>query len=157
MRVGTGYDVHRLVHERHLILGGVHIPFDLGLAGHSDGDVLIHAIVDALLGAAGLGDIGMFFPPTDQKFAKAASESFLTDVMKKLTHHNYTVVNIDTTIICERPKLSQYYAAMQINLSRIMACEPSQISVKAKTAEGIGEIGKGGAIAAQACALIEQS
>jgi 2-C-methyl-D-erythritol 2,4-cyclodiphosphate synthase len=156
LRIGTGYDIHRLVLARRLMLGGVHIPFDQGLEGHSDGDVLLHAIIDALLGAAGLGDIGLFFPSTDEKIANIASTLLLSDVLNRLKQKNYAIVNIDCVVICERPKLSQYYVAMQATISKTLACDPQQINVKAKTADGIGEIGKGDAIAAQVCALIEK-
>lgn len=155
IRIGTGFDVHRLVRERKLILGGVHIPFELGLQGHSDGDVLIHSVMDALLGAAALGDIGMFFPPNDARFADADSGELLVQVRSWLEERNYTILNIDSVIVCERPKLSPWYQSMQANLSRILAIELHQINIKAKTAEGLGEIGKGDAIAVQASALIE--
>lgn len=155
IRVGTGFDVHRLVLQRKLILGGIHVPFNLGLEGHSDGDALIHAIVDALLGAAALGDIGIFFPSTDAQFANADSAIMLAQVGTWLKEKNYAIINIDSVLICQRPKLAAYYPKMQARLSEILAIDPNQVSVKAKTAEGLGEIGKGDAIAAQACALIE--
>ena len=155
IRIGTGFDIHRLVLERKLILGGIHVPFNLGLEGHSDGDVLIHAIIDALLGAAALGDIGMFFPVGDAQFANADSAGMLATVSGWLTERNYAIVNIDSVIICERPKLAELYLKMQARLSEILGVQPNQISVKAKTAEGLGDIGKGEAIAAQACALLE--
>jgi 2-C-methyl-D-erythritol 2,4-cyclodiphosphate synthase len=155
IRVGTGFDIHRLVLERRLILGGIHVPFNLGLEGHSDGDVLIHAIIDALLGAAALGDIGIFFPPGDAQFANADSAAMLAQVKNWLIERNYAIVNIDTVLICERPKLATHYPKMQARLSEILGVAANQVSVKAKTAEGLGDIGKGDAIAAQACALIE--
>jgi len=156
IRVGTGFDIHRLVLERKLILGGVHVPFNMGLEGHSDGDVLIHAIIDALLGAAALGDIGIFFPVGDAQFANADSAAMLAMVKGWLTERSYAIINIDSVIICERPKLATLYPRMQVRLSEVLGIEANQISVKAKTAEGLGDIGKGDAIAAQACALIEQ-
>lgn len=155
IRVGTGFDIHRLVLERRLILGGIHVPFNLGLEGHSDGDALIHAIIDALLGAAALGDIGIFFPPDNAQFANADSSNMLAQVRNWLTERKYAIINIDTVLICERPKLASYYPKMQARLSEILGIETNRISVKAKTAEGLGDIGRGDAIAAQACALLE--
>jgi 2-C-methyl-D-erythritol 2,4-cyclodiphosphate synthase len=157
IRVGTGFDVHRLVLERKLIIGGIHVPFNLGLEGHSDGDVLIHAIIDALLGAAALGDIGIFFPAGEAKFANADSAALLAQVRTWLGERNYAIVNIDSVIICERPKLASFYPAMQARLGQILGVSPNQVGIKAKTAEGLGDIGKGDAIAAQACALIEST
>lgn len=155
IRVGTGFDIHRLVLERKLILGGIHVPFNLGLEGHSDGDVLIHAIIDALLGAAALGDIGIFFPVGDAQYANADSAGMLSTVRGWLKERSYAILNIDSVIICERPKLATLYPKMQARLSEILGLEANQVSVKAKTAEGLGDVGKGDAIAAQACALIE--
>lgn len=157
LRVGNGYDIHRLVPQRKLIIGGVHVPFDLGLEGHSDGDVLIHAIMDALLGASALGDIGLFFPPNDSRFANANSVDLLTQVYGWLKEKGYDILNIDTVIVCERPKLATHYPAMQTAIGRVLNIGSDQINIKAKTAEGLGDIGSGDAIAAYACALIERS
>ncbi|MCC6977854.1 MAG: 2-C-methyl-D-erythritol 2,4-cyclodiphosphate synthase [Candidatus Melainabacteria bacterium] len=155
MRVGTGFDIHRLVEGLPLILGGVTIPFEKGLQGHSDGDALTHAIVDALLGAACLGDIGVHFPPGDEKHKGANSIDFLNYVVDLLDGKMFYVQNVDATIICEFPKMSPYYDAMRANLAKAMRIELDQVSVKAKTMERIGPIGEGEAIACQAVALIE--
>lgn len=155
MRVGTGFDIHRLVEGQPLILGGVTIPFEKGLEGHSDGDALTHAVVDALLGAACLGDIGVHFPPGDEKHKGANSIDFLNHVVDLLDGKMLYVQNVDATIICEFPKMSPYYDAMRANLAKAMRIELDQVSVKAKTMERIGPIGEGQAIACQAVALIE--
>jgi len=155
LRVGIGYDIHRLVINRKLKLGGVNVPFDLGLEGHSDGDVLIHAIIDALLGPTGSGDIGMFFPPGDERFANVDSGVLLSEVSDRLKKAGYRIINIDAVIVCERPKLAQYYSHMRANLGTIISIEAGQINVKSKTAEGLGTVGRGEAIAAQAVALTE--
>lgn len=155
MRVGTGFDIHRLVEGIPLILGGVNIPFDKGLEGHSDGDALTHAIVDALLGAACLGDIGVHFPPGDEKHKNANSIDFLKHVIDLLDGKLFYVQNIDATIICEAPKLSPHYDAMRQILSKAMRISLDQVSIKSKTMESIGPIGEGKAIACQAVALIE--
>ncbi len=150
MRIGIGYDIHRLVEGRRLIIGGVHIPFEKGLAGHSDGDVLIHAIIDALLGAAGLPDIGNQFPPDDPKYKDIDSKILLRLTMEKIK--DFSIVNIDATIIAEEPKLSPFIEEMKENLSPIL--KTGNISIKAKTNEKIGEIGRGEAIASIAVVLI---
>lgn len=155
MRVGTGFDIHRLVEETPLILGGVTIPFEKGLEGHSDGDALTHAIVDALLGAACLGDIGVHFPPSDEKHKNANSIDFLNHVVDLLDGKMFYVQNVDATIICEAPKMSPYYDEMRANLAKAMRIQIDQVSVKAKTMERIGPIGEGLAIACQAVALVE--
>ncbi|MDR3617514.1 MAG: 2-C-methyl-D-erythritol 2,4-cyclodiphosphate synthase [Candidatus Obscuribacterales bacterium] len=155
MRIGQGYDIHRLEGGRKLILGGVDIPFDKGLVGHSDGDALTHAVIDALLGAACLGDIGVHYPPSEQAYAGANSINLLKQVGMLLVQRNYRIINIDSTLIAEKPKLSKFYALMQCNLAGALKLEIDQISIKAKTMEGLGEIGAGEAIAAQAIALIE--
>jgi 2-C-methyl-D-erythritol 2,4-cyclodiphosphate synthase len=155
MRVGTGFDVHRLVSGRPLILGGISLEYDKGLEGHSDGDALTHAIIDALLGAAGLGDIGVWFPPGDEKFRDANSLQLLETVRKGLAEHEYAIVNIDATVICEQPKLSAHFEKMRQVLAEAMQVSPEQVSVKATTAERLGVIGNGEAIAAQAIALID--
>jgi 2-C-methyl-D-erythritol 2,4-cyclodiphosphate synthase len=156
LRIGTGFDIHRLVFERKLMLAGLHVPFNMGLEGHSDGDVLIHAIIDALLGATAIGDIGLFFPSSEAKFANIDSAVLLAEVAEKVRTSGYAIVNIDTVIICERPKLSKYYPDMQANLNRILSLSAGCLSIKAKTADGIGDIGRGEAIAAQASVLVER-
>jgi 2-C-methyl-D-erythritol 2,4-cyclodiphosphate synthase len=155
VRIGQGYDIHRLEVGRKLILGGVDIPFDKGLVGHSDGDALTHAVIDALLGAACLGDIGVHYPPSEQAYAGANSINLLKQVGMLLVQRNYRIINIDSTLIAEKPKLSKFYELMRGNLAGALKLEIDQISIKAKTMEGLGEIGAGQAIAAQAIALIE--
>lgn len=155
MRIGTGYDVHRLVENRKLIIGGVEIPFELGLLGHSDADVLLHAICDALLGAAALGDIGRHFPDTSSEFKDIDSLILLKQVGLLLKQHNYSIVNIDSTIIAQRPKMAPYINTMVQNMARILEIDPGQINVKATTTEGLGWEGRAEGIAAQAVALIE--
>ena len=141
-RTGIGYDIHRLVEGRRLILGGVEIPFDRGLLGHSDGDSLSHAITDALLGAAGLGDIGALFADTDPRWAGADSMIFLGHVVGLLNAHGYRIVNIDATILAERPKMMPYIDAMQSKLAGTMGIDPARINIKAKTNEGLDAIGR---------------
>ena len=154
MRIGQGYDVHKLVEGRKLILGGVEIPYEKGLLGHSDADVLTHAIMDALLGAAGLGDIGQHFPDTDPAYAGADSLRLLAAVGEKLAVAGWKVGNIDSTIIAQRPKLAPYLPKMRENLARMLAISPEQINVKATTEEGMGFTGTGDGMAAQAVALL---
>lgn len=154
MRIGTGFDIHRLVPERKLILGGVEIPHETGLLGHSDGDALSHAIADSILGAAGLGDIGLWFPPSDESLRGADSIELLKKVVKSTKEHGYTVGNVDCVIICERPKLSPFYRAMRRNLAQALDIDEESISLKARTMEGLGEIGKGAAIAVQTVVLL---
>lgn len=153
-RIGTGYDVHRLVAGRPLILGGVEIPFEKGVLGHSDGDALTHAICDALLGAAAMGDIGQHFPDTQEQYAGANSLTFLSDISAKLTRAGFQVGNVDATIVLQAPKLAPHIAAMRQNLARAMGCELSQVSVKATTTEGLDFTGTGEGVAVQAIALI---
>jgi 2-C-methyl-D-erythritol 2,4-cyclodiphosphate synthase len=155
LRIGTGFDLHRLVPGRKLILGGIYIPFELGLEGHSDGDALLHAIMDALLGAANLGEIGLFFPPEDAKFSEANSADLLVQVREMLQAKKYAIVNIDSVIICQRPKLAHLYSQMQTNISKLLHIGADRISLKAKTAEQLGPVGNGEAIAVQSTALIE--
>jgi 2-C-methyl-D-erythritol 2,4-cyclodiphosphate synthase len=155
LRIGNGFDIHRLVPDRPLLLGGVHIPFELGLEGHSDGDALIHAVIDALLGAASLGDIGMFFPPGEASTKNIESPVMIAEVMELLAQKNYQVVNVDTVIICEHPKLSPHYQAIKTSLSHLLKIDPARVSIKAKTAEKLGDIGAGRAIAVQAVVLLE--
>ncbi|MBU2512472.1 2-C-methyl-D-erythritol 2,4-cyclodiphosphate synthase [bacterium] len=157
MRVGIGYDVHRLVENRKLILGGVEIPFCKGLLGHSDADVLCHAIMDALLGAAALGDIGKLFPDNDSGFKDANSLNLLNIVQNKLRDSGFSIVNIDSVIIAQKPKISSYVNSIKENLALALNCNVNQISVKATTTEKLGYIGREEGIAAQAVALIESS
>lgn len=154
MRIGTGYDVHRLVENRKLILGGVEIPYEKGLLGHSDADVCVHAIMDALLGAAALGDIGQHFPDKDPAYAGADSLVLLKKVSELLSKELYYVENIDATIICQRPKLAPYIPAMRENVARVLELELSQVSIKATTEEGLGFTGQGEGIAVQAVCLL---
>jgi 2-C-methyl-D-erythritol 2,4-cyclodiphosphate synthase len=154
-RSGIGYDLHRLAEGRKLILGGVEVPFDKGPVGHSDGDVLSHAICDALLGAAGLGDIGTHFPDTDPKWKGASSLLFLEHARKLLDARGLRIAHIDAVVIAEKPKLSPHFAAMREALAKALDIQPVQINLKAKTHEGVGEIGRGEAIAAQAIATLE--
>ncbi|MGN0967752.1 MAG: 2-C-methyl-D-erythritol 2,4-cyclodiphosphate synthase [Oscillospiraceae bacterium] len=154
MRIGQGYDVHRLVEGRKLILGGVEVPFERGLLGHSDADVLTHAVMDALLGAAGMGDIGQHFPDSDPAYAGADSLRLLAAVMEKLRDAGWQVGNVDATVIAQRPKLAGYLPRMRQNLARIMGVLPDQVNVKATTEEGLGFTGSGEGIAAQAVALL---
>ncbi len=149
MRVGIGYDVHRLVENRRLILGGVQIPFAQGLLGHSDADVLTHAICDAILGAAGLGDIGVHFPDTDAAYADINSLVLLKQV-KVLVDQDYAVQNVDSTVIAERPKLAAYIPKMRQQLADTLSVSVDRINIKATTSEGLGFIGEEKAIAAQA-------
>lgn len=155
MRIGNGFDVHRLVVGRPLILGGVHVPFEMGLEGHSDGDVLAHSVMDALLGAAGLGDIGIWFPPGDPDYQGADSINLLRMVRDFLRQERYHVLNVDTVVICERPRLSPFFSDMRQCLGEAMDMSWEKISVKATTTDGLGVIGRGEAIAVQAVALLE--
>lgn len=155
MRVGNGFDVHQLVAGRYLILAGVNIPFEMGLVGHSDGDALTHAIIDALLGAACLGDIGMWFPNDDPQYRGAHSLDLLRAVSQAVQGKGLRISNIDSVIICERPKLSPYFLQMRDNLASALSIETDQISVKATTFEGLGFVGRGEAIACQAVALLQ--
>lgn len=156
IRVGHGYDVHKLVEDRKLILGGVYIPWEKGLLGHSDADVLAHAVTDALLGAAGLGDIGKHFPDTDPAYAGADSLVLLDHVMTLLKERGWRVANVDATILAQRPKLANHLPNMRDNLAAHMGVEPEQVNVKATTEEGLGFTGAGLGIAAHAVALIEK-
>ena len=156
VRIGHGYDVHRLVEGRRLILGGVDVPWERGLLGHSDADVLTHAVMDALLGAAGLGDIGRHFPDTDPAYAGADSLHLLAHVVELLRERGFTVGNVDATILAQRPKLAPHISAMRDNLARAMGIAPDQVNVKATTEEGLGFTGSGEGMAAHAVALIER-
>lgn len=155
MRVGQGYDVHQLVADRKLILGGVEIEFEKGLAGHSDADVLCHAIGDALLGAAGLGDLGRHFPDSDARYKGYSSLQFLTEIHDKLQAAGFVISNIDATLICERPKLAPHLPAMYENIGRALKIDPSRLNIKATTEEGLGFTGREEGIAATAIALLE--
>ena len=157
LRIGHGYDVHRLKTGRALILGGVNIPYDLGLDGHSDADVLTHAIMDALLGAAAAGDIGKLFPDNDEAFRGISSLELLRRVKLHLAENNYKIVNVDATIIAQAPKLSPYREAMRENLAKVMEVDVDQVSVKATTEEHLGFTGRGEGIAAHAVCLIERN
>jgi len=154
MRIGTGYDVHRLVEGRKLIIGGVDIPHEKGLLGHSDADVLLHAVGDALLGAAGLGDLGRHFPDTDQQFKGISSLKLLGDVGRLLEGKGFRVNNIDATIVAERPKMAPHIAAMTANIAAALRIDVSSVSVKATTTEGLGFAGRGEGIAAYAVCMI---
>ena len=154
MRIGHGYDVHRLVPGRALILGGVDIPYEKGLDGHSDADVLVHAVMDALLGAAALGDIGKLFPDTDERYRGADSIALLREVKLHLT--GYSVCNIDATIIAQRPRLAGHIDAMRQNIADALSLDVSQVSVKATTEEHLGFTGSGEGIAAHTVCLLEE-
>lgn len=155
MRIGTGYDVHRLVEDRALILGGVVIPYEKGLLGHSDADVLLHAIMDALLGAATLGDIGKHFPDSNEKYKGISSMELLREVKKLLDEELFIVENIDATIIAQRPKMAPYLQEMRENIAGVLQIDVSQVNVKATTEEGLGFTGEGLGIASQAVCLLE--
>ncbi len=155
MRVGMGYDVHRLVEGRKLILGGVEIPYEKGLLGHSDADVLIHAIMDALLGAAALGDIGKHFPDTDPQYKGISSVELLKHVAKLLDKNNYVIENIDATVIAQRPKLRPYMEEMTKNIAGALGIDENRLNLKATTEEGLGFTGTGEGMASQAiCSLV---
>ena len=156
MRIGHGYDVHRLTEGRRLIIGGVDIPYEKGLLGHSDADVLLHAICDALLGAAAMGDIGKLFPDSDEKYKGANSLTLLRKVFIKLYGCGYRVVNIDSTVIAQAPKLSPHLLAMRSNIARTLEMDIDDVSVKATTEEGLGFSGEKLGIAAHAVCLIEK-
>ncbi len=157
LRVGHGYDVHRLTEGRRLVLGGVEVPHEKGLLGHSDADVLTHAVMDALLGATALGDIGKLFPYTDEAYRGISSLLLLERVREKLTEGGWSVVNIDATVLAQAPKLAPYRAQMRANLARALALDASCVSVKATTEEGLGFTGEGLGIAAHAVALLEKN
>lgn len=154
MRAGIGYDIHKLVKGRKLILGGVNVPAKKGLAGHSDADVLLHAVIDALLGAAGLGDIGEHFPDTDKRYKGISSKVLLVNVAKLIAVKGYSVGNIDGIIILENPKLSALKQKMAQNIAAILNIPKNNVNIKAKTNEGLDSVGKGAAIAAYAVAVL---
>lgn len=156
MRIGHGYDAHRLVEGRKLILGGVEIPFEKGLLGHSDADVLLHALMDAMLGAAAMGDIGQHFPDKDARYAGADSLLLLKEVYRFLDEAGYRVENADCTILAQRPKLMSYLPLMRRNIAEAISLEMDAVSIKATTEEGLGFTGDGSGIAAHAVVLIEK-
>jgi 2-C-methyl-D-erythritol 2,4-cyclodiphosphate synthase len=157
MRIGEGFDVHALVPGRKLILGGIEIPHDKGLLGHSDADVLLHTITDAVLGAAGLGDIGELFPDSDEKFKGADSALLLAQAMKQVRAAGYDIVNVDCTVIAEKPRLVPYKQAIRENIARVLNVNVSQVNVKAKTTEKLGFTGRGEGMAAKAVVLLSRS
>ena len=154
-RIGQGFDVHALVPGRKLIIGGVEIPFNRGLLGHSDGDVLLHAICDALLGAAGLGDIGRHFPDTDERLRGADSRALLSATTLRLHDHGFRIVNVDATIIAQAPRMAPHVASMTACIAQTLGVSGQQVNIKAKSSERLGFTGRGEGIAAQAVALIE--
>ena len=156
MRIGTGYDLHPLRDGRKLVIGGVHIEHPKGLDGHSDADVLTHAVIDAILGAAGLGDIGAHFPPDDARYKGASSLSLLAEASRVVGNAGYRVVNVDSTVIAQSPRLQHHLAEMARNLAHSLGLEQGAVSVKATSPEGIGSLGAGEGIAAQAVALVEK-
>lgn len=155
-RVGTGFDVHRLVPGRALMLGGLQVPAPLGLEGHSDGDCVVHAICDALLGAAAMGDMGDLFPSSDPRWKDAASLRFLAEVRRLLEAARFAIGNVDVTVIAQVPVLAPHLPGMRERLSECLGLDPSRVSVKAKSTDGLGAVGRGEGIAAQATALIEE-
>lgn len=154
IRIGLGYDLHRLAAGRRLVLGGVDIPFDKGLLGHSDADVLVHALIDALLGAAGEGDIGQLFPDRDPRYKNVDSTALLRAVLDRLTSKRLAVRHVDCVVVAEAPKISPYVARMKDILAPLLGLTPDRLGIKAKTNEGTGMIGEGGAIACWAVALL---
>jgi len=156
LRVGFGYDVHRLVRGRKLLLGGVEIPYKLGLDGHSDADVLIHAIMDALLGASGMGDIGSWFPPTDERYEGASSKELLRVIVNKMKEEYYNIKNVDATIVAEEPHLEEFIPAMRESLASLLEVEIECVNIKVTTKEGLGAIGKGEGIESFAVVLISR-
>jgi len=157
MRIGLGHDVHRLGPDRPLILGGVTIPFDQGLIGHSDADVLLHALTDALLGAAGLGDIGEWFPNTDDQWHAADSRVFVEEAARAIRERGWEIVNLDCTLFAERPKLLEYKPAIKTNLAKLLGISPHQVNEKPKTGEKVGPVGRGESIGADAIVLLTKS
>ena len=157
MRVGQGFDVHALVAGRKLVIGGVHIPYEKGLEGHSDADVLLHALCDALLGAAAMGDIGMHFPDSDARYKNADSRALLREVSAKVQEAGYRIVNIDATIIAQAPKMAPHIAAMADNIAADLGLSRGQINIKATTTEGLGFAGRAEGIAAEAIVLLNSA
>ncbi|WP_341684994.1 2-C-methyl-D-erythritol 2,4-cyclodiphosphate synthase [Limnohabitans sp.] len=156
IRIGEGWDVHALASDRKLILGGVHIPHSLGLLGHSDADVLLHAITDAVLGAAGLGDIGRHFPDTDAQFKGADSAELLAEAMRRVRAQGWELVNVDSTIVAQAPKLAPHMPSIRVSVAKALGVDEDQVNVKAKTAEKLGPVGEGKSMEARAIALLVQ-
>ena len=156
LRIGHGYDVHRLTEGRKLILGGVEIPYEKGLLGHSDADVLVHAVMDALTGAARLGDIGKLFPDTDPAYAGISSLKLLAEVGRLLMEKGFAVVNLDATLLAQAPKVGPYRGQMEKNIAQMLGIDPEQVNVKATTEEGLGFTGDGSGMAAHAVVLLER-
>ncbi len=154
IRIGEGWDVHALVPGRRLVIGGVQIPHHAGLLGHSDADVLLHAITDALLGAAALGDIGSHFPDTDLRFRGADSAQLLSEAARRVGEQGYAIVNIDSTVIAQAPRLAPHIAAMRTRIAQVLGVDVGQVNVKAKTAERLGPVGQGASIEARAAVLL---
>ncbi len=155
-RIGAGYDIHRLGAARPLVLGGVRVPHDVGLIGHSDADVVLHAVIDALLGAVGLGDIGTHFPPDDLRYRDADSGVLLRQVVAELHRAGFEPVNVDVTVVAERPRIAPYAAAMRRSIAAALAIGPERVGVKAKSNEGLDAVGRGEALAAWAVALVRR-
>ncbi len=156
-RVGLGIDVHRLAPGRRLVLGGVVVPFALGLEGHSDADVLTHAVCDALLGAAGLGDLGMHYPNTDERYRDVASLTLLADVVRQVHEAGFRVGNVDVTVVAEQPHLAPFFPAMRTRLAQVLGTDDAHVSLKATTSEGLGALGRGEGMAAWAACLIRRA
>lgn len=156
-RIGQGFDVHKFAADRPCIIGGVDIPHSLGLMGHSDADVLLHALTDALLGAAGLGDIGRMFPDTEAEYAGADSRVLLRQAWKVVRTHGFEVVNIDATVICQTPKITPHAPAMVAHIARDLGCDPACVNIKGKTTEKLGFAGRGEGVAAQVVVLLSRS
>lgn len=156
MRIGQGFDAHRLVADRRLILGGVDIDYPFGLEGHSDADVLVHAVIDALLGAAGLGDIGMMFPDTDPKYKGASSIGLLSDVCARIVLLGLKISNVDVTLFAEKPKIGPYRESMRQNVAHALAIDVNRVNIKATTTEGLGFVGRHEGLAASAVAMLEE-
>ncbi len=156
MRVGMGYDVHRLVEDRKLILGGVEIDYEKGLLGHSDADCLVHAIMDALLGAACMGDIGKHFPDSDERYSGADSMQLMSEVRSMIEKAGFTIGNIDAVIIAQKPKMAPHIPLMRIKVANVLGIDESRVNIKATTEEGLGFTGEGKGIACQAVALLEE-
>ena len=154
LRIGEGWDTHALVPGRKLVLGGVEIPHERGLLGHSDADALLHAITDALIGAAGLGDIGRHFPDTDERFRGADSATLLAEAARRVRAEGWNIVNVDSTVIAQAPKLAPHIEAMRAKIAAVLAIAPAQVNVKAKTAEKLGPVGMGQSIEARAVVLL---
>lgn len=157
MRIGFGYDAHRLVNGRRLIIGGAVIPFEKGLLGHSDADVLVHAIIDALIGAASLGDIGRHFPASDPAYKDISSIKLLEETAKLIQKNGFAISNIDSTVVCEMPRLALHIPEMVENIAKAAGCGPGRVNVKAKTEEGMGFTGKGDGISSYAVALLDEA